>query len=255
MEQTRRFVRVRARLPLKLPIRVVCQESSEYEWTEKSRLIDVNQFGAGFTLTRPIEVGRLIQLSIPLPHQLRSFDQFEPLYSVWGLVRHVSAITHEPPAFRVGVAFVGKHAPPSYREDPTRRYEPMPIKAGQSSNWKLTRCRLVKQRRETRLVIPMEVLVETLDEGGNPSMQEYTVTETISSLGTCIPTSLDVGVGRVLRISSVTEHISIFAAIRSRNVAADGITRLGLEFVGDRWPLQRESPFTYQQNNLVTRSA
>jgi len=101
----------------------------------------------------------------------------------------------------------------------------------------------------------MEVLVETLDEGGNPSMQEYTVTETISSLGTCIPTSLEVGVGRVLRISSVTEHISIFAAIRSRNVAADGITRLGLEFVGDRWPLQRESPFTYQQNNLVTRSA
>lgn len=89
--------------------------------------------------------------------------------------------------------------------------------------------------------------METLDESGNPSMQEYTVTETLSSLGTCIPTNLDVGVGRILRISSVTDHISVFAAIRSRKVAPDGITRLGLEFIGEHWPLEREAQFVFSR--------
>jgi hypothetical protein len=89
-------------------------------------------------------------------------------------------------------------------------------------------------------MIPVEVLVETLDEDGNPAMQEHTVTETLSSLGTCIPTTLNVGVGSILKISSAREHVSIFAVIRSRKVAPDGIARLGLEFLGKRWPLHRD---------------
>src|SRR5687767_15695485 len=93
---------------------VSCRESAEYQWIERSRLVDVNQFGAGFTLTRPIEVGRLVRLSIPLPHQLRCYDHFEAQpYSVWGLVRHIHVVNQEPRWFRIGVAFIGKHAPAS----------------------------------------------------------------------------------------------------------------------------------------------
>ena len=87
------FTRRVKRLPLTLPIRVFCRESSDYEWTEQSRLIDVSQFGAGFTLTRPIDIGRLIKMTIPLPQKLRCFDHMEPMYSVWSLVRHASAIS------------------------------------------------------------------------------------------------------------------------------------------------------------------
>ena len=90
MERTKGLVRVRARLQLNLPVTVCCQESAEYQWIERSRLVDVNQFGAGFTLTLPIEVGRLVRLSIPIPHQLRCYDQCEAKpYSGWGLVRHI----------------------------------------------------------------------------------------------------------------------------------------------------------------------
>jgi hypothetical protein len=242
LEPTWEFTRRGKRLPLALPIRVFCKETAECQWTEQSRLVDVSHFGAGFTLTRPVEVGRLIKLTIPLPHQLRCFDHNEPIYSVWGLVRHAIAISktkqQESALFRVGVAFVGKEAPLSYEEDPTIRYEPVPI--GENSLFKLGKRPVAAQRRETRLIIPLEVLVETLDENGKPSTQEHTVTETISSLGTCIPTNLDVGVGRILKISSPSDHVSVFAAIRSRKVAPDGIPRLGLEFVGGRWPLQRD---------------
>lgn len=252
MEPTTRIVRARSRLSLRLPIRVVCRESADYEWTEKSRLLDVNQFGAGFTLTRPVEVGRLICLVMPLPHTLRCYDQFEPMYSVWSLVRHVSAITNvnpqEPALFRVGVAFVGKRPPLSYEQDPTVRYQPLHSRSGQSLLWKLAPAQTsVNQRRETRLTIPLEVLIETLDPDGNRDQHESTVTETITSLGACVLTSLDVGVGRVVRMSSLTEPISIFATVRSRKVGGDGFVRLGLEFIGDRWPLERESHHTYRQ--------
>ncbi|HJZ83308.1 MAG TPA: hypothetical protein VKD91_23270, partial [Pyrinomonadaceae bacterium] len=207
-------------------------------------LVDVTHFGAGFTLTRPVDVGRLIHLNMPLPQQLRCFDHTEPMYSVWGLVRHIFAIPttgpDQPVLFRVGVAFVGKDTPSSYEEDPTLRYDPVAVTVGKQTRWKLGPQQPSTQRRESRLVIPLEVLVETLDENGQPLNQEYTVTETISSIGTCIPSNLDVNVGQVLRISSPRDQISTFAAIRSRLVADDGITRLGLEFIGTRWPLDRE---------------
>jgi hypothetical protein len=105
--------------------------------------------------------------------------------------------------------------------------------------WQVSEHRPDNQRRETRLIIPLEVLIEVLDEDGRPSIQEHTVTETMSSLGTCVPTNLTVGVGRILRVSSARDHVSIFAAIRSRKLGPDGIPRLGLEFLGERWPLQR----------------
>lgn len=249
MQATRELVRRRTRIPLTLPIRVICRESAEHQWTEQSRLVDVTHFGAGFTLTRPVEIGRLIQLVIPMPRQLRCFDYTEPLYSVWGLVRHASALTSSASSgslFRVGVGFVGKAPPPSYEEDPTLRYEPLPTFTGQHSMARLGRRALLSQRREPRLVIPMEVLVETIDEFGRTAMHEYTVTEKISSLGTCIPTNLEAGVGRILRVSSLRENVSLFAAIRSRKVAQDGITRLGLEFIDGRWPLHRDSQFVYK---------
>ena len=244
MEEITRSERRGTRIPWKLPIRVFCQESSEYQWTEQSRLVDVSPFGAGFMLTRPVEVGRLIQLTIPLPLKLRCFDHAEPLYSVWALVRYAlpSPVAENGGTclFRVGVAFVGKHPPVSYQENPTLTYEPVGTKGGSGSMWALRRRPFPTQRRETRLALPLEVLVETLDENGNPAMQEQTVTEALSSLGACIPTNLDIDVGRVLKISCPRDWISLFAVIRSRKVAPDGIARLGLELIGERWPLHRD---------------
>jgi hypothetical protein len=243
LEQGKETTRRRSRIPLTLPIRVCCTESPGYQWTEQSRLVDVSHFGAGFILTRPVDPGRLILLTIPLPQQLRCFDHAEPQYSVWSLVRHASPIPkaqHQQSAlFRVGVAFLGKRPPRSHEADPTTRYEPLPIDGRQTTMWKVSERRPEKQRRETRLVIPMEVLIEVLDENGRPSVQEHTVTETMSSLGTCVPTNLNIGVGRILRVTSARDHVSIFAAIRSRKLAPDGVPRLGLEFLGERWPLQR----------------
>src|SRR3954462_747949 len=117
MPEERKWKRIRERLELKLPVRVRCRETKDLDWTEITRLIDVTPFGAGFTLKRPIEKGRLVHMTIPLPRQLRVFDHVEDQYRVWALVRRIKPVA--PPGaktviFEIGVAFIGKHPPRSY---------------------------------------------------------------------------------------------------------------------------------------------
>jgi hypothetical protein len=95
-------------------------------------------------------------------------------------------------------------------------------------------------------------LLETFDKDGKPTQREHTVTEAISTLGACLLSSLEVEPGRVVRITSVTDGITVFGAIRSRQTMPDGIARLGIEFIGDRWPLGREASFLYQHAALST---
>src|ERR1051325_4055736 len=125
-----RSKRLRERIKLALPVRVVCRESAGHEWIEMSRLLDVTPFGAGFPLTHPTEAGRLLHLTLPMPRQLRCFDHIEDQYRVWALVRRVVPHMERGPAggeealrYEVGVAFTGKHPPASYVRDPSTRYE------------------------------------------------------------------------------------------------------------------------------------
>src|SRR5919206_2580374 len=118
--------RLRERIKLALPVRVVCRESAGHEWVEMSRLVDVTPFGARFPLTHPTERGRLLHLTLPMPRQLRCFDHVEDQYRVWALVCRLTA-QPEPDGgvttFEVGVAFTGKYPPQSYAKDPSTLYE------------------------------------------------------------------------------------------------------------------------------------
>src|SRR6185295_13870467 len=93
MSDPRNWKRIRERLELKLPVRIRCREAAAIEWTEVTRLIDVTPFGAGFTLKRPVEKGRLLQMTIPMPRQLRVFDHVEDQYRVWAIVRYFRQTT------------------------------------------------------------------------------------------------------------------------------------------------------------------
>jgi hypothetical protein len=234
------------RVPLALPFRVRFKESLEYEWTETSRLIDITQVGAGFTLTRPAEPGRLLHLTLPLPIRLRCFDHAEPQYSVWTVVRHIAAIQgakgQAGSLFRAGVAFVGKRPPQSYEQDPTTRYDLLPFDRAQSELWRVKERTKSNQRRETRLIIPLDVRIEAFDEQGNTSLEENTVTENLTTRGTSVFTTLDIEIGRILRVTSVRDQFSVLAVVRGREVGSDGIDRLGLEFLSERWPLHRVEP-------------
>ena len=240
MSEQKNERRLRERLRLELPLRAHYRENLETEWTELTRARDLTPFGAGFSLTRPVDLGRLIHLTLPMPRQLRCFDHIEEQYRVWALVRSLRA---EEPAdasgrkFVVGAAFVGKHPPQSYLQDPTRRYEPA---GGGDSLWQLKEQtgEAPRVERESRLNVPVEVTIAVPNERGEVAAREETVTENISRRGAAVFTTLDVQPGQFVRLTSTRYGTSVYAVVRRRRTGADGITRLHLQFVDREWPLE-----------------
>ncbi|HKS09406.1 MAG TPA: hypothetical protein VJS13_07675 [Pyrinomonadaceae bacterium] len=239
MAENRELKRIRERLALQLPVRIHCREAADFEWTEMTRLTNVTPFGAAFTLTRPTEKGRLLHMTIPMPRQLRVFDHVEDQYRIWAIVRHLkSKTTDKGPAFEVGVAFIGKRAPASYDVEPWKRYEISIDAADKLARLdEMQRSDGADQREHTRHHIAVDMLVEMIDVKGAVVMSEQTVTEDISPHGATLFTTLDIPIGRFIRLTSAQYSTTAHAAIRSRTTGADGIPRIHVEFVDKQWPL------------------
>jgi len=148
MSEQHTWKRIRERLELKLPVRVVCRETPDFEWMEITRLQNVTPFGAGFSLKRPTEKGRILHMTIPMPRQLRVFDHAEDQYRIWALVRYMRPSTQpetDQGVFDVGVAFIGKRPPVSYETEPWKRTT---FPTRRSRRWPI----LTRSNRSPRLI-------------------------------------------------------------------------------------------------------
>jgi hypothetical protein len=245
MNEPRKSVRIKERLELRLPVRVHCRETPDFAWSEVTRMIDVTPFGAGFTIKRPTERGRLLHMTIPMPRQLRVFDFVEDQYKVWGVVRYVRSLVQadRPPGFEIGVAFIGKDPPASYEQDPSTRYE---VTTELSESGMLgtrepviedAEPSAVSERLHTRHNIPVALLLETFTETGEVAEVESTVSENISRGGATIFTGLDVPIGRFVRLSSPEYNLAVHAVVRGHSQGTAGMPRMHLEFIDQEWPV------------------
>ncbi len=241
MSEQKNWKRIRDRLALQLPVRVHCRETPDFAWTEVTRLMNVTPFGAGFTLKHPTERGRLLHMTIPMPRQLRVFDHVEDQYRVWAIVRYLrTEINEKGTVFLVGVAFIGKRPPASYEGAPWRRYD-----VSTAAFERLSPSEEIldasplddDDRDETRHSIPVDMRLELLDENGACIESEQTVSENISSYGARLFTTMQLGQGRIVRLSSERYQVTVHAAIRSQSLGADGISRIHVEFIDKEWPL------------------
>ena len=243
MKETFSKPRRQTRLELALPVRVRVRESHDYEWTEITQLINVNQMGARFALARPVETGRVAQLTLALPSQLRSFAVDEPLYRVFALVTNVEFINTQPTGpVCVGVAFLGLRPPPGWEDNPARLYEIVAAPTGREL-WRAQELPdgAVKDalaRPETRHPIAAEVELQLFGARPGETASERTVTENLSPKGAAVFTTLNLAEGRFARVVSASPDVSLVAAVRSRRQGADGRARLHLEFISGEWPLE-----------------
>lgn len=237
--------RRQSRLNLPLPVRVEHKANQETSLNEVTHLIDVSAFGAGFNLQHPIKRGRLVFMTMPLSLQLRNYDFTEPQYRIWGLVRHCVPVRRKTSeSYAIGTAFIGKHPPQSYFEDPSKLYE-ITEQNGEGF-WNLTEAPAIPDesdlpladRRHTRHAIPLAVKLEVLDENGDAVMHETTVTENISLGGASVFTSIDADIGAFLRLTCEQYNASITSIIRGKRQGADGIPRLHLEFFDRYFPFE-----------------
>lgn len=233
------------RYALALPARVEVKVDNNFAWNDITRLEDVSAFGCGMNLKRPVKRGRLVQLSVPMPRQLRCYDYLEPQYKIWGLVRRCVTIGDpKDESYAIGLAFIGKNPPQTYLESPSKLYDLSEREDG--GLWQLREADPNPDesdlpaylRRHTRFSIPETLLIEMLDENGDVAASEVTVTENISVGGAAVFTSFEVTDGAFLRVKSERHDMSIISIVRGRHVGADGIVRLHLEFIDHLYPLQ-----------------
>ncbi|HEX7295185.1 MAG TPA: PilZ domain-containing protein, partial [Pyrinomonadaceae bacterium] len=168
-------------------------------------------------------------------------DHAEDQYKVWAIVRHVRAATSADKQnhFEIGVAFIGKHPPKSYELEPAKRYElstpdnrSMPgaedvVRPVPSSD----------QRLHTRHNIAIDMLIEAHNQEGEYAQTEQSVTENISRGGATLFTTMEIPVGRFVRLTSQQYNLTVHAAVRARSTGADGIRRIHVEFIDKEWPL------------------
>ena len=244
---TEKDARKTNRIGLSLPVRIECKVNQTVSWQEITRLSDVSAFGAGFNIPRPIKRGRLIHMTIPMPRQLRCFDHAEAQYKIWGLVRHCVPFRKYPAApesYAIGTAFIGKNPPVSFFEDPSKLYD-VEKREGEGF-WTIVEASarpnessLPKEfRRHSRYAIPVNIMLESLDEDGNVESGEMTVTENISLSGASVFSTLNAGVGSFIRVTSDQYNASIVAIVRGKRNGKDGLPRLHIEFIDRYFPLQ-----------------
>ena len=201
------------------------------------RLLDVSPFGARLSLSRPVEPGRLLHLTMPLPRPLRSFDHVEEQYRVWSLVRSVrAAAAVDATRFEVGLAFVGKHPPAGYAEDPEKLYDVAhSIPAGLYEPKPKARA---ERSDSTRLGMAVEVEVTLLDGEGRAAQSGATVTENLSRRGAAVYAPFPAERGSFVLLRSAQFGLEVLAAVRACRTDERGVTRLHLEFLDREWPLE-----------------
>jgi len=164
----------------------------------------------------------------------------EDQYRIWALVRYIkAAVVEKKTVFEVGVACIGKRPPASYENEPWKRYDisTSVFQTLQTPEEMLLPFPPMDQRAHTRHHIAVDMRIELVDPDGEVVQTEHTVTEDISYKGATLFTTLEIPLGRFVRLTSEQYNLTVHAAIRSRSTGADGVPRIHVEFIDKEWPL------------------
>jgi len=199
----------------------------------------VSRNGAGFCLTRKCDVGRLISLVMPLPDELRAYDHDAELYPVLGLVQYCNPSTiNGETVYHVGVAFVGKSIPESFKADPRQTYRISGL--NEQGLWQIAEAKTAfKMRKNQRYSIPVEVTVSLLKNKNKDVSKETTTTSNISMSGLSVPCTLEAETNDRVKVASKEHDFYCLAVVRNRSTPKSGPTTLHLEFVDTVFPMEK----------------
>lgn len=214
------------------------KEDGNRQWKEKSSLISFSATGATFNLARSCEAGTLVLLMIPLPVHLRCYDYERELYRVWGLVQHCEPIIADDESkFHVGVAFIGKDSPDSYKKDPNQHYRIKGVNA--DGMWDVGELKTAfKKRADVRFWISVDLYLALIDTKDGAAGGERTSAENVSRSGAAVFTTLNVGVGDRVKFISEQYDFSGLAVVCNVQSGTDNRKRLHLKFVETTFPVE-----------------
>jgi len=210
--------RKQRRMTMKFPVRIQGRASDGTTWEEMSACEDASTGGVGLTLTRPVVLGQVLHLSMPLPQRFRQYDLTETSYRVYTLVRNVRPVPGG--GVRVGLVFLGKYPPRGTESRPGELLlmpgDPTPV----------------ERRKFPRMMTRLSLRLEAQDAPGGIPMEEITIAEDVSLRGAQVKAStLPVVKGAILHVMEVSGDWKTRAEVRSITIGEDGHPRLHLLFL------------------------
>ncbi len=219
---------------------VKIRDENKKLWKETAEVISVSATGAGFYMIRECKAGRLVSMMVPVEPHLRFYDHNKELYRVWGVVQHCHRLTDEDIGFHVGVAFIGREAPESYKSDPMQSYRICGM--NEDGLWKIQEAKKeFKPRKDPRFYAAIDHYLAVVDAQSSEKKGEKARTENISKSGAAVLTNLDLHVGDRVKFISEQYDFSGLAVVCNRKDTKGGQARLSLQFVGALFPIEQIS--------------
>jgi len=229
-----------------LPVAVRWRENGGEELCELTQLQNATPRSATLSLERQPELGQLLCLTLPNSLRPAGGGGGEPARNnLWALVWATTETRAEAGArarHDVSVVFVCEDVPTGREQECAPLFAYLAEEDGRFRLQRMMADAKLGQhdkRKESRVSIPVEVTLEMLNEDDAVSARELTVTENLSRGGAAVWTSLPAQEGQRVRLSSEPHGVSLTAVVRLRRAGRDGITRLHLQFLYGRWPLER----------------
>lgn len=192
------------RVGLWIPVRVEGRDASG-PWEERSKTLDASANGVAFVVKHAIAVGDVVQITLPLPRQFRSYDLAAATYQTYAKVASKAKVAA---GSRVGAAFLGKQPP---------KAEKPPPPAGK------------ERRRGKRGALLLRVQLR-FDQPQNGVRSETTQLEDFSARGAKVRSRHDPRPGQTLEIEAA-HAFRARAEVRGSYVGSDRIRRLHLRFL------------------------
>ena len=226
------------RSPTELRTIVQVKEAKDEVWKEITKVTTVSKNGAGFTLTRPCTVGRLISLVLPMPPELRAYDHKEKVYPIMGLVQYCNEVNVDNVSrYHIGVGFVGKDVPESYMADPQQGYRITGVT--DDGLWRFTEAGTAfKPRQNPRLWAAVDVTISLIKKDRLPSDKEAVVTSNISASGLSAICQLAAEIGDRVKVAFKEYDFYAIAIVRNCKPVDNG-NSIHLEFVEHSFPMEK----------------
>ncbi|HJZ66737.1 MAG TPA: PilZ domain-containing protein [Blastocatellia bacterium] len=77
------------RYTISLPVEVSGFDSRRRKWVESTETINISSGGAALRLARPVMIGDILQVELPLPAKLRKTPDSSPIYKTYAAVRYI----------------------------------------------------------------------------------------------------------------------------------------------------------------------
>lgn len=218
---------------------VQVKEGNGETWKEVTKVTTVSRNGAGFSLPRSVTVGRLLTLVMPLDPELRAYDEDKEVYPVLGLVQYCNqGKVDGHTVFHVGVGFVGKNVPESFKADPTQSYRISGMR--KDGLWEITEAESqFKNRKTPRYWISLPVTISLLQKAEQSITREETFTKNISGGGVSVACSLMAAVGDKVKFACKEIDFYAVALVRNRKVVNNESPTLHLQFLDAELPVEK----------------